>query len=292
VLRSKRPCQLQMRVILWDPPPGAFPWNDSVVPPHPRPVPSTLTAVACLLAATVLGGCTSSSSGALDDGSSSSSAPGRGSATPTLGVASPSQRTTSATGTVPPTDTASTSSLPTGDAIASSSITPVFDVCKAGSLQFTNPSNAIAGAEGETVAIVFRNIGSQPCSLTGWPTISTPGLHTKVQYSTFTGAGFVVAVTRVVLQPGETGATALDIFGSPGSDYGTQCFAAGSWAVTLPGSHQGTSVPWPMYQGACPGGTVLVSPVYSGDQPEIGFGSADPTSIPLLGPFDSPPASP
>ncbi|HEY5051121.1 MAG TPA: DUF4232 domain-containing protein [Acidothermaceae bacterium] len=168
----------------------------------------------------------------------------------------------------------------------------MIDICKAGSLQFTNPSNAIAGAEGETVAIVFRNMGPQPCSLTGWPTISTPGLHTKVQYSTFTGAGFEVAVSRLVLQPGETGATALDIFGSPGSDYGTQCFAAGWWAVTLPGSHQATSVPWPKYQGACPGGTIYVSPVYSGNQPEIGFGSADPTSIPPLGPFDSPPASP
>ena len=255
-------------------------------------MPARLTAVACLLAATVTGGCTSSSSGALHDRSSSSSAPGHGSATPTVGIASPTQRTTSATGTVPPTDIASTSGLPTGDATASSSIAPVFDVCKAGSLQFANPSNAIAGAEGETVAIVFRNIGSQPCSLSGWPTIRTPGLHTKVQYSTFTGAGFEVAVTRIVLQPGATGATALDIFGSPGSGYGTQCFAAGSWAVTLPASHQATSVPWPKYQGACPGGTIYVSPVYSGNQPEIGFDSANPSSIPQLGPFDSPPASP
>jgi Protein of unknown function (DUF4232) len=273
------------------PTPLAFPWNHSVVPPHPRPVPARLTAVACLLAATVIGGCTSSSSGALDDRSSSGSAPGHGTATPTVEVAPPSPSTASVIGTVPPTDTASTSSLPTGDETASSSIAPV-DVCKAGNLQFTNPSNAIAGAEGVTVEIVFRNVGSQPCSLTGWPTIRTPGLHTKVQYSTFTGAGFEVAITRVVLQPGKTGATALDIFGSPGSDYGTQCFAAGSWAVTLPGSHQATSVPWPKYQGACPGGTLYVSPVYSGNQPEIGFGSADPTSIPLLGPFDSPPASP
>ena len=281
-----------MRVILWDPPPGAFPWNHSVVPPHPRPVPARLAAVACLLAATVIGGCTSSRSGALDDRSSSSSAPGRGSATPTVGVASPSQRTTSAIGTVPPTDIASASSLPTGDARANSSIAPVFDVCKAGSLQFTNPSNAIAGAEGETVAIVFRNIGSQPCSLMGWPTIRTPGLDTKVQYSTFTGAGFEVAVTRVVLQPGETGAAALDIFGSPGSGYGAQCFAAGSWAVTLPGSTQATSVPWPQYQGACPGGTIYVSPAYRGNEPEIGNDSADPARIPQLGPFDSPPAVP
>ena len=256
------------------------------------PVPARLTAVACLLVATVIGGCTSSTSGALDDRSSSSSAPGHGSATSTVGVASPSESMASVIGTVPPTDTASTSSLPTGDATASSSVAAVIDVCKAESLQFTNPSNAIAGAEGETVAIVFRNIGSQPCSLTGWPTIRTPGLHTKVQYSTFTGAGFEVAVTRVVLQPGETGATALDVFGMPDSGYGTQCFAAGSWAVTLPGSHQATSVPWPKYQGACPGGTIYVSPVYSGNQPEIGNDSTNPSSIPQLGPFDSPPASP
>ncbi len=165
-------------------------------------------------------------------------------------------------------------------------------VCDIANLQFTNPSTAIAGAEGETVAIVFRNIGSQPCSLRGWPTISTPGLHTKVQYSTFTGAGFEVAVTRVVLQPGEAGATALDIFSSPDSAYGPQCFAAGSWAVTLPGNPQATPVPWPKYQGACPGGAIYVSPVYRGNEPEIGNDSAGPSSIPLLGPFDSPPAMP
>jgi hypothetical protein len=158
---------------------------------------------------------------------------------------------------------------------------PAVAVCDAADLQFSNPSNAISGAEGETVAIVFRNIGSQPCSLTGWPTIRTPGLHTKVQYSTSTGAGFEVAVTRLVLQPQQTGATALDIFGIPGGDgYGEQCFAAGSWAVTLPGSHQTTSVSWPQYQGACPGGTILVSPFYLGDAVEIGFDSADPSSIP------------
>ena len=175
---------------------------------------------------------------------------------------------------------------------ATPSPTPAVAVCDAANLQVTNPSNAIAGAEGETVAIVFRNIGSQPCSLMGWPTIRTPGLDTKVQYSTFTGAGFEVAVTRVVLQPGETGAAALDIFGSPGSGYGAQCFAAGSWAVTLPGSTQATSVPWPQYQGACPGGTIYVSPAYRGNEPEIGNDSADPASIPQLGPFDSPPAVP
>ncbi len=165
-------------------------------------------------------------------------------------------------------------------------------VCDAANLQFTNPSDAIAGAEGETVAIVFRNVGSQTCSLTGWPTIATPSLRTKVQYTTFTGAGFVVPVTRVVLQPGATGSAALDLFSHPDSAYSQECFEAGSWAVTLPGSRKPTRVPWPSYQGACPGGTILVSPFYSGDAVEIGFGSADPSSIPLLGPFDSPPTLP
>jgi hypothetical protein len=174
---------------------------------------------------------------------------------------------------------------------ASPSPTPAVAVCDAANLQMSNPSNAIAGAEGETVAIVLRNIGSQPCSLTGWPTIATPSLRTKLQYTTFTGAGFVVPVTRVVLQPGGTGSTALDLYGL-NSSYGEQCFESGSWAVTIPGGQQPTLVPWPKQQGACPGGSVLVSPFYAGDQVEIGFGSADPSSMPLLGPFDSPPTVP
>lgn len=169
---------------------------------------------------------------------------------------------------------------------------PAVDACKSPGLQMTNPPSLESGMGGLTVAIVFRNVGSQPCSLIGWPTIATPTLHTKVQYTTSTGAGFVVPVTRIVLQPGGTGAAALDLFGTPGSTYGQECFEAGSWAVTIPGSQQPTLVPWPKYQGACPGGTILVSPVYLGDAVEIGFGSADPTSIPLLGPFDSPPTVP
>ena len=52
-----------------------------VVPPRPSVVPARLTAVACLLAATAIGGCTSSTSGALDDRSFSSSPPGHGSLT-------------------------------------------------------------------------------------------------------------------------------------------------------------------------------------------------------------------
>ena len=208
------------------------------------------------------------------------------------GFALPSRKSTpatvvaaapSATGTTPPSSPIAVAST------TSPSPTPAVAVCDAANLQFTNPPNEIAGAEGETVAIVFRNVGSQPCLLTGWPMIATPSLRTNVQYTTFTGAGFVVPVTRVVLQPGATGSAALDLFGHPGSTYSQECLGAGSWAVTLPGSRKPTAVPWPSYQGACPGGTILVSPFYAGDAVEIGFGSADPSSIPLLGPFDSPP---
>ncbi len=168
---------------------------------------------------------------------------------------------------------------------------PTAAVCEAANLQMSNPQSLESGMGGLTVAIVFRNVGAQACSLTGWPTIATPSLRTKVQYTTFTGAGFVVPVTRVVLQPGATGSAALDLFSHPGSTYSQECFETGAWAVTLPGSHQPTRVPWPSYQGACPGGTILVSPFYFGDAVEIGYGSADP-SIPLLGPFDSPPTVP
>jgi Protein of unknown function (DUF4232) len=164
-------------------------------------------------------------------------------------------------------------------------------VCRQQDLQFSNPPSLEGGMGGLTVAIVFRNTGTQPCSLIGWPTIATLSLRTKVQYTTFTGAGFVVPVTRIVLQPGGAGSAALDLYGR-NSSYGEQCAEVGSWAVTIPGSRQPTLVPWPKHQGACPGGSVLVSPVYAGDQVEIGFGSADPSSIPLLGPFDSPPTMP
>jgi hypothetical protein len=146
---------------------------------------------------------------------------------------------------------------------------------------------------GNTVEIVFRNVGSQPCSLVGWPTVSTPGMRTKVQYETTTGAGFMVPVSRIVLAPGASGDAALDLFGVPGSTYSQACFAAGSWSVTLPGSHQSALVPWPKYQGACPGGTVEVSPFYIPDPQSVtGFSSADPATISQLGPFDSPPTVP
>jgi hypothetical protein len=176
--------------------------------------------------------------------------------------------------------------------VVSSASAPVVDVCRPQNLQMSNPQSLESGMGGLTVAIVFRNVGPQPCSLIGWPTIATPILHTKVQYTTFTGAGFEVPVTRIVLQPGGTGSAALDLFGRPGSTYSQECSGAGSWSVTPPGSEQPTIVPWPTYQGACPGGAILVSPVYLSDAVEIGFGSADPTSIPLLGPFDSAPTVP
>jgi hypothetical protein len=146
---------------------------------------------------------------------------------------------------------------------------------------------------GNTVEIAFRNISSQPCRLAGWPTVSTPGMRTKVQYETTTGAGFMVPVSRIVLAPEQSGDVALDLFGVPDSTYSQACFGAGSWAVTLPGSHQSTAVPWPKYQGACPGGTVEVSPFYIPDPESVtGFGSADPATISQLGPFDSPPTMP
>jgi hypothetical protein len=191
---------------------------------------------------------------------------------------------TSSAGVAPPSPVALAST-------ATQSPTPAVAVCDAANLQMSNPQSLESGMGGLTVAIVFRNVGSQPCSLTGWPTIATPSFRTKVQYTTFTGAGFVVPVTRVVVQPGATGSAALDLYGL-NSSYGEQCSESGSWAVTIPGGQQPTLVPWPKQQGACPGGSILVSPIYAGDQVEIGFGSADPSSIPLLGPFDSPPTVP
>jgi Protein of unknown function (DUF4232) len=141
---------------------------------------------------------------------------------------------------------------------------------------------------GETVAIVFRDVGSQPCSLIGWPTIATPGLKTTVQYATFTGAGFMVPVTRVVVSAGQSAAASLELYAAPGNAYGG-CDKPGSWAITPPGGDQPITVPWVRYQGACRGGTVIVSPVYPGDLPEDGVDSLDPSQVPLLGPFSSPP---
>jgi hypothetical protein len=156
-------------------------------------------------------------------------------------------------------------------------------ICELPNLQVTNPWGFESGMGGSTVEVVFRNVGAQPCSLAGWPTVSTPGMHTKVQYQTTTGAGFMVPVSRIVLAPGESGDAALDLFGAPGNTYSQACFGAGSWAVTLPGSHQPTLVPWPKYQGACPGGTVEVSPFYIPDPESVtGFSSADPATISQL----------
>jgi hypothetical protein len=138
-----------------------------------------------------------------------------------------------------------------------------------------------------TVAIVFRNTGSQPCSMIGWPTIATPGLKTTIQYATVT-QGFVVQVTRVVVPPGSSAAAAIDLIAPPGSS-DDECGKPGSWAITPPGGDQPTELPWVRFDGACAGGTVTVSPVYLGDMPEVGFGSLVPSDVPLIGPFSSPP---
>jgi len=61
--------------------PGAFPWNDSVVPPHRRVVPAASRAAACLLTAIAIGGCASTTSRTFDASVISSSAPAHGSLT-------------------------------------------------------------------------------------------------------------------------------------------------------------------------------------------------------------------
>jgi hypothetical protein len=142
---------------------------------------------------------------------------------------------------------------------------------------------------GETVAIVFTNTGPQPCSMIGWPTIATPGLMTRIQYATFTGGGFVVPVTRVIVPAGGSAAASLELYAAPGNSYG-ECDKPGSWAITPPGGSQPTPLAWVPYQGACLDGTVIVSPVYLGNVPENGFDSLAPSEVPLLGPFSSPPS--
>jgi hypothetical protein len=177
--------------------------------------------------------------------------------------------------------------------VTAASSAAAVSACQPENLGVTNPWGMDSGMGGGTVEIVFKNRGSKPCSLTGWPTVSTPGVRTKVQYETTTGAGFTVPVSHVVLTPGRSADAALDIFGVPNSTYSQACFGAGSWAVTLPGSHQPSTVAWPKYQGACPGGTVEVSPFYVPDPQSVsGFSSADPATISQLGPFDSPPTVP
>lgn len=161
--------------------------------------------------------------------------------------------------------------------------------CREGDLRISNSSGMPGGAMGqETVAIVFTNTDSQACSMIGWPTIATPGLKTTIEYATFTGAGFMAPVTRVVVQAGGTAAASLDLFAAPGNSYG-ECDKSGSWAITPPGGDQPTRLAWLPYQGACVGGTVIVSPVYPGNLGNEGFGSSAIGNAPSLGPFSSPP---
>lgn len=160
--------------------------------------------------------------------------------------------------------------------------------CRPSDLEISNPWSLQGGMGAIVVALVFRNVGSQPCAMAGWPKVAAAALHVRVLYQTTTGAGFEVPVTHVVVPPGGSAAVSLNLFGAPNSAYGSQCGEAGSWTVTIPGSTQPQSVPWVAGNGPCPDGTVLVSPVYSGDGPEVGFGSADPQSVPALGPYSRP----
>lgn len=70
-----------MRAIPWEPLPGAFPWNHSIVPLHRRVVPAVSRAAACLLTAIAIGGCASTTSRTFDASDISSSAPAHGSLT-------------------------------------------------------------------------------------------------------------------------------------------------------------------------------------------------------------------
>ena len=171
----------------------------------------------------------------------------------------------------------------------SETTSPAVATCTEKDLQITDPWDGPPG-DGmgvATVAVVFRNAGSQPCSMIGWPTIATPGLKTTIQYATVT-TGFVVQVTRVVVPPGGSAAAAIDLIAPPGSS-DDECGKPGSWAITAPGGTHPTELPWVFLDGACADGTLIVSPVYLGDMPEVGFGSLVPSQVPLLGPFSSPP---
>lgn len=193
-----------------------------------------------------------------------------------------------------PNDTkasAETSAPTTPSAVSplTSAPVPPVDICSERNLELSNPRSLNGGMGAVVVAIVFRNVGSKPCALMGWPTITPVSVKANVLYQTTTGSGFEVAVTRIVLRPGEAAAASLELFAAPGGTYGAQCAATGSWSVTPPGAHGPERVPWPAHQGPCSDGTVLVSPVYEGADPKVGYGSADPGSIPSLGPFSSPP---
>jgi hypothetical protein len=180
---------------------------------------------------------------------------------------------------------------PTSAVKSPATATAVTTACRESDLRITNSAGIPGGAMGgETVAVVFTNTGSQPCSMIGWPTIATPGLKTTIEYATFTAAGFMVPVTRVIVQPGGTAAASLELYAAPGNSYG-ECDKPGSWAITPPDGDQPTPLAWLQYQGACLDGTVIVSPVYLGDVPENGFGSLGPSQVPLLGPFSSPPGA-
>jgi hypothetical protein len=173
---------------------------------------------------------------------------------------------------------------------AASSTAAAVAACREGDLRITNSTGMPGGAMGqETVAIVFTNTGSHACSMIGWPTIATPGLKTTIEYATFTGAGFIAPVTRVVVQAGGTAAASLDLFAAPGNSYG-ECDKPGSWAITPPGGDKPTALAWMRYQGACLDGTVIVSPVYPGNLGNEGFGSSAIGDAPSLGPFSSPPS--
>jgi hypothetical protein len=191
---------------------------------------------------------------------------------------------------VEPIVTPSEASRSLNAAESSPGTTLAVTACREGDLRITNSSGIPGGAMGgETVAIVLTNTGSQACFMIGWPTIATPGLKTTIEYATFTGAGFVVPVTRVIVPPGGSAAASLELYAAPGNSYG-ECDKPGSWAITPPGGNEPTQLAWLRYQGACLDGTVIVSPVYLGNVPEDGFGSLAPSDVPEIGPLSSPPS--
>jgi hypothetical protein len=135
--------------------------------------------------------------------------------------------------------------------------------CAARSLRLGTVRQPASTMPGIVTAVLFRNTGTITCWLKGWPQVTVPPRApgdplVKVQDVQGTGS-WSVAVTRVVLRPGQSAAANLMI----GEAAGTGTCGSRAWAVTPPGGQRAVTVherlTWP---DACTANGLAVSPVY------------------------------
>lgn len=179
-------------------------------------------------------------------------------------------KTTSTTSTTVQTSVTSTSSGPAGSSPTTSlqPSTAVAAYCQIGDLSIT-AAPPLAGLGHEGVAVRFRNVGSGPCRLYGYPGVAgLNGAGAQEVEAARSPSGYLGGLAPgattppiVVLQPGQTGSAEVEGTDNPVNG-ATSCSSYPALLVTPPGLTESVHVTLAMSLPGCT--TIEVHPVVPG----------------------------